>query len=293
MNLLLILALLSIVLWAVEPAVKRWSDPKRGADKLQRALREIYAAHHDLVEVRWNDFPHLDLAFYDSTAKTFAEHGFRILGDLEDRTVSGKVLARRTFIRCLTDDAGVGVGIYNFQLAGWARWVVPFMRNLRIVDIGSEFSDGTFLNTSNAWHARHVKLPPEIDTVFHRLDTLPHVLLQAHHERRDAYLSQHPGVTPIVISAVQDEIASGQRSSRLKAAFRAQSKYQMTRDELRAHAGDMWLPGTAKAAEDLADAIDGAASSRPSRPGRRLAYQVFGWMLLVVIFAVAYRWTAH
>jgi hypothetical protein len=294
MILLIIFIAVFIVLSVFEPAIKRWSDPKSGAERIRRACRQIYVTHHDLVEVQSKDFSHLDLAFYDSTTKTFAEHGFRMLGDFEDRTISGKLATRRTFIRGLTDDESVGVGIYNFQLSGWARWAVPFMRNLRVVDVGSEFSDGRFLTTTNAWHARHVRLPPEIDTAFHRSDTSVETLLREHRTRLRAYLERNPNSKPVVSATLQDEFASVQRSAQHKAEFRAQLQYHMTRDELRALAADLWIPGSEKAACDLADAADGGSTpSRPRGVPEVMRSQVFGWIVLVLIFVVVYRWTVR
>lgn len=273
--------------------LERVADPKWGADRIERALRQLYVAEHELVQVDAKDFRHLDLAFYDATAKTLAEHGFRTVADIEDKTISGKQGSRRTFVRCLTDDESIDAAVYNHQLSAWLHWLAPNRKSTRIVDLESELSDGNFLTTSTAWTSRHLKSSPRFDRAFLRPDTPVDELLAEHRKRLQGYISQHPDSKPVVSTTLEDVFASAQRSYRIKAEFRAQGQYRITREELTGIAQDRLSPGREKAANDIADAAEGRAPTASARqPGSPLLLALC-WLLLVAAFVVMYRWTAN
>lgn len=250
------LTLLLIILWAVGPAVKRWASPKKSADAIQANLRKIYSPEHEYVETSAGDFQHLDHGFYEKTTRELETEGFRTLGDFEIRTAVVPTISRPTFLRALTDDELIGVGIYNFRAKGLLWWVAPSMRNLKVIDVGTDFSDGNSLTTTNAWFGRHLKGPPQLDTQHHRPNTPLSELLRVHRTRVREYMATHPSATPAVSRTLEEVFEQARQTDRLKAEFRARTNHRLSRAELAGIAEDARFPGTKKAAREIADASE-------------------------------------
>jgi hypothetical protein len=97
--------------------------------------------------VRPSDFPELDCEFYDRVRSSLEAHGFRFLGDRENITLSRIVPDSRTFIRTtVSADGSIVGGAYHLKV----RRVRGIPVEKRTIEFETEFSDGTFLSTSNA-----------------------------------------------------------------------------------------------------------------------------------------------
>jgi hypothetical protein len=196
-------------------------------------------------------------------------------------------------VRVATNGDSIGVEIYNYRLRGFLRWLLPHRKDSRVVCFSTEFSDGCFLTTSNAWSSRHIALPDLFVRAIHPPDTLPLALLEDHRKRVSQYVETHPNAKPVASATLTDALASWHRSNRLKGEFNARRQYRITRDELVGIAADHPSPERQKAAFDLADAMEGKRAEHAPRPPQSMGWQVFWWLVLVLVFFVCYRWVAH
>lgn len=142
------------VLLVVVPFIlQRIFTPKRTAQKIVADTKALYSAPHEIVEVRAASFRDLDHRFYDTKRAELEAFGFQYVADIEDLTLSRKYPSMRTFIRALTGDQGtISAGIYQLKFRGFYRLlqlVGLLARKPFFVDLETEFSDGTFVATSN------------------------------------------------------------------------------------------------------------------------------------------------
>jgi hypothetical protein len=252
------------LLWAI----KRWQSPGRGAQKIQSSLQRAMQPRQEYVEVKLDDFPHLDRPFYESFTREAESLGFAFIGDLENRTASSLRQAQPTVLRQHSDQEGIAIGAYNFQGIGWLmRLLVPAMKNLRVIDIETELSDGAFVVTTNAWHSRHLARPPAIEIACHPTDTGLRALLGDHRKRLSGALALRPGMTARKVRSLDDAIAMNHRMNDVRAAFHANRNHQLTREELRGFAEDGVVPGTRQAADDIADVVEARGTTK-RKPGR-------------------------
>lgn len=251
--------------------------------RLQQTMKEIYASEHEYRAARLDEFPHLDSEYYENATRRAVELGFRILGDIEDVTISRTANGGRpTLLRKLSDAVGTSLVVYHFKGKGND----PQTRNGRIVDVLTEFSDGTFSTTTNAWAARHIKQPEAIRLDVHPDGTSLDLLLQTHRKRVAAYREEHPNATPIAVDTIEASIEASRRSARLKADFQRKRDHEISREELHSVASDSGTASMHKAADAIADARNHSPS------GRRTAVTVLAWIALVILFAVVYSFVA-
>jgi hypothetical protein len=142
------------VLLVVVPLVlQHVFTPKRAARKIVADTKAIYSAPHEIVEIRAASFRDLNHRFYDNTRAELEAFGFRYLADIEDLTLSRQFPSMRTFIRALIGDEGtISAGVYQLKFRGFYRLlqlVGLLARKPFFVDLETEFSDGTFVATSN------------------------------------------------------------------------------------------------------------------------------------------------
>jgi len=281
------------LLWFFRPQ----QQAAKGAEKLKTLIRDTHQPRQEYAEVDLGRFPHLDQRFYESIRSEAEALGFVFIGDLENRTANGLGLMKPTVIRQLTDRNGITVGAYNYQGIGLASWLMPGMRSTRTIDLETEFSDGTYVGTSNAWSARHLERPPEIFMTFRTMETGLRALLDEHRRRLKAHIDQRPDRTVREVLSLDDAIESNHRMNALKAAFQAARQHRLTRDELRGLAKDNWAPGTGQAADDVADVLEqptgGSASTLEPTTTSTVARNVLLWIALVVFFVAFYTLTGR
>lgn len=142
-----------IFVWVGSEICRRIFTPKRAARRIVANSKALYAAPHEFAEIRAADFRDLDHQFYNRAQSELEACGFRHLADIENLTGSRQMPAMRTFIRALSGDhRSTSAGIYQIKFRGFYRLLQlagvlaqkPFF-----IDLESEFSDGTFLATSN------------------------------------------------------------------------------------------------------------------------------------------------
>jgi hypothetical protein len=235
----------------------RTRTPRQAAEHILEQQKAVYGGRHEFCEVSPRDFPGLDLTHYDATRDALARKGFRVLGDIEDLTLSRQFPALRTFVRVLAGpDGTVSAGIYNIRLRGFQRVLQIFgslPRDLRTVGFETALDDGTFVGTSNALGADRTGDVPGI-LRFQLPRGTPAAEILARHEAsvREA-LAARPGASPRRVASLNDALEIQHHVQELKNAHR-QSMGYMDREELERIAGPR-LQGEAEAVADEIEKI--------------------------------------
>jgi hypothetical protein len=210
---------------------------EKAAREILAMLESTYQPTHRFVRARADDFRHLDLGFYDRTARQLAGQGFRPLADVEDKTITetpGTVLSAILIRTMLSRDGTVMVALYHPHIRSfWLRALLWLLRKLpsKATDMETECSDGSFVATSNAASAAAIANPPLIATEYLPAGTPP-LEVQARHAVRVAeHLAARPGVSARAISTHDELVASQNRMNALKAAYRGELG-AVTREEL-------------------------------------------------------------
>lgn len=207
----------------------------KDAEELLDMLLMTYSSNHEYAEVDPDDFKYLDLKYYERTWEKLRDEGFRFLGDIEDVTLSQVHPRMRSFIRCLVSgDGSVMAGIYHVRPRGWWRVLVWFglLKQTRVLDLETEFTDGCFVCTSNAEQAAMMTLPDELMPEFYGDITEPAELLEIHKRWVGEYLSQTDGVGCVIVRSLRDGLASQDRMTALKAAHRDEIKGGLLPEEM-------------------------------------------------------------
>lgn len=210
---------------------------EQAARDILAVIEATYQPTHQYVAVDPTSFRHLDLRFYDRTAERLAGHGFRVLGDVEDTTLTNApdTVLMPALIRSLTSrDGTVMATLYHARLKTFGmRLLLWLLRKLpgTIVDMETEFSDGSFVVTSSAASAAAMELPTLIDAEYLPKRTSAVDVYTRHSERVAAHLTSRPGVTARAISSHGELVASQNRMNAIKAAFRGEIE-GITREEL-------------------------------------------------------------
>ncbi|MBP7865077.1 MAG: hypothetical protein KA419_03940 [Acidobacteria bacterium] len=254
MTFLLVLIFVAAFFWGLSWIMR--ARVQAAAVKLDERLRKVYAPRHEYREVRPEEFPHLDLAWYDRMAEGLRARGFRGKGDLEDLTVSAAFPETRTFIRVMTaEDDTLSAGFYQARVTGPTLKMIQArgMDSLRVLDLQTEFEDGRFVSTTNAEMSASIQVPAEIIREVHPAETSADELLQRHRVRLDRFRQGNPGVEAVPMSGMAALIASANRQNALRAAHREGQGGFVTREEIRriARASDQQTAG-----EILADEME-------------------------------------
>ena len=177
--------------------------------------------------------------------------GFRHLGDYEHADLKGTPQDTGCFLRVAASGEGLMTGsMYHFRpQVRWLRLIMLVLNRggMKFVDFQTEFSDGSFMTTSNAEMAGTMKSPSSIDARFLPAKTPPQELLPLHLKRITEHLKKNPELTVREVRTLEDAFAAEERQDAVKAAFR-QELGGMTREELFAHAT---TPAKIEAAEKL------------------------------------------
>lgn len=210
---------------------------EKAAHEILATLEASYQPTHRYVQARAENFRHLDLGFYDRTARLLATKGFRPLADVEDKTITeapGTVLSAILVRTMLSRDGTVMVALYHPHIRSiWLRLTLWLLRKLpaKVTDMETECSDGSFVVTSNAASAAAIENPPIIATEYLAAGAPPLEVHARHVVRLAEHLASRPGVTARVIASHDELVASQNRMNALKAAYRGELG-GITREEL-------------------------------------------------------------
>jgi len=190
------------------------------SDKQKELKQKLYGTMHQYRTATEDDFTGLDRNFYDQTQQDLAAAGFRQLGDkinttLKDVGQFSPVI--RVMVAAPEGQPGTTVvGLYD--MSAWPAGKGKFKG---VVELQSEFTDGTFLVTNNL--GKEVgQVPPEIVRHFHPQDTTHRVLIDLHEQEKAALMAAKPDRHCLMIATLEEAIASDQRQFALKQKFQIQ-----------------------------------------------------------------------
>lgn len=188
--------------------------------KSNREVMLLPAYEHELQPVRAIDFKHLDLAFYQNHQRRLEQKRFRHISDLEDVGVGGARNARRTFLRFMVDEGEtILANVYHFMPSWIGR--VKGDRGSKVVEFETQFSDGSWICTSNAESAGGLPLPMEIEALYLAASSTLEELLHMHAVRIEQHLAARCGLQGVQVKTCEDVIRSQQQQQAIKALFRS------------------------------------------------------------------------
>ena len=244
----------------------------QAAHAILATIEASYQPTHDYVRVEAQRFRHLDLHFYERTMRLLSAKGFQLVADVEDRTISNAprgVLMRVLLRTMLSRDGTVMAALYHPRVKALRlRMLLWVLRRLPkpVVDMETEFADGSFVVTSNAAGAAAIGMPALISARYLPAGTSVHEVHQVHQARMTEHLAARPGLTARVLRTHEEMVASQNRMNAIKAAYRT----EVGGDHARG----------ARRARDLWQRIDHPGSARGDRAGAGAPRGVTGGALL-------------
>ena len=194
-------------------------DSRALAREILGQQKSLYGAPHEHVPANTEEFIDLDRGYYEQIQKFFESEKFRYLEDVENVTLSRAYPALRTFERTMIgDNDGVIVRISQILPLGRVG------RDIRNIELTSEFSDFTFLVTTNA----EILLDTDTGGVKLnrlRLNTGPAELLSTHRASLIELQAKKPGVTVVKCPTLDAVLKSARRQHAVHSVHRKRNGY--------------------------------------------------------------------
>lgn len=217
--LIFVLSVLVITAVCLHDLFSRKRRIRKIAKKMLDSLEQIYIDKHECRVVDASDFSHVDLEYYDQTATTLQNKGFLILGDIEDLTLSQVYPDWRTFTRVLLDENGTIVSsIYHLKPLSPSAKQKP--RSHKVVDFDTEFTNGSFLITSNAKRGKCMSQSSQVMAMCLSSQISTTRLLKIHEKRVRTYHEQNPQTQALCFRSLEDVLNSGNHLMAIKSAYR-------------------------------------------------------------------------
>jgi len=201
---------------------------ERAAQEILASIEATFQPTHRFVRVQASGYRHLDLQFYERSARDLTARGFTLLADVEDRTITetpGTVLSAIMVRTMASRDGTVMCALYHPHIRTFAlRALLWLLRKLpgKVTDMETECTDGSFVVTTNAVSAAAFDSPPLIVTEYVPMKTAPLDVYARHTQRVAEHLAGRPGVQARSITSHDEMIASQNRMNALKAAYRGE-----------------------------------------------------------------------
>jgi hypothetical protein len=201
----------------------------RARHLLRHEAKLVDPRPHELVRAQLQSFGWVDHDFYAGVEKDLGALGFRSLGDIEDRTLSRMNPPTRTFLRLfLSQDGAIVATCAHIRvrgLQGLFVWRATGLREIRLVELGSCFPDGTEMSTSNGRWSEPLKAPPHLLNLRLPRDTATDELVRQHRARLAGLAGAHGA--PVLHETLEQVLDTMQTS------FRRQADYRRKTTELR------------------------------------------------------------
>jgi hypothetical protein len=189
------------------------------AERIRAVRLALYSEPHVYGPVRASDFHWLDEGYYSDMERRLDAMSFRCFGDVEDLTLSAIFPEMRTGIREFVSDDGVlAVSVWQVKVPGWRRLLGhlgTMKRDVRIVDLGTEFSDGTFVATANNPGLDSNIDVPGIERMRLPNETAIEEMVATHRRRVGDFLAAHPGAQPVSVRTAREFRQSVSRAHEL------------------------------------------------------------------------------
>jgi hypothetical protein len=218
------LMVLPLVIWLVIVVVLKLLFRRVGqelsaaAEQIGSDTKAMYGQLHEFTPAIAEDFSGVDGVFYDRTREALEAQGFQYLGDTVDRTIAELGKPSPPIRAFVSPDGETVVGAYHFPFD-----VPPPQINgakCYVYDVGSEFSDGTFLATSNTAELDLMTPPPQIHKQRVPFSTTLMELLQLHAAEKAKLQAAKNGATCTIVHTMDDVLAGERRQQIIKMKFR-------------------------------------------------------------------------
>jgi HAMP domain-containing protein len=208
---------------------------------LRALLENTFKEKHEYANTSLESFSDLDRGFYETATRAFQAQGFTWVGDVEDLTLTRANPSQRTCARVFVGGGGQIQGaVYHLKIRGAARlfqWIGLIPRQIKVIDLETEFQTGVFIGTTNAPIGHALTHGPRILRQFHRGAGLEQ-LLEIHRRRvKEHALTNNASV--VLVGTLASVIESQQRHNLLEALHR-KSVNGLTKEELAA-LGGAWV----------------------------------------------------
>jgi hypothetical protein len=213
--LLLIIALRIVIKVVVGRAIR---DVTEAAAEMAKAGNDIvdggramYGQPHEYRDATDADFANV----YEENLRRHEGAGYRHVADLVNDTIA-RMKNRATPVRVMASpDGSYTVSIFDLKIPGGPA------DGIKTCDVTSEFTDGTFLMTSNTLETNPMTPPPGLQQRQFPRDTSGSELVEAHKiELAKLLAAKGPDVKAVTIATREDVIASERRQQDMKNAFR-------------------------------------------------------------------------
>lgn len=186
-----------------------------------------------IVEDVRSDFPDIDHTWVGETQAHFERLGCHFVADIENITLCAIHPQMRTYIRTmLSPDGTIKVGIYHFKMRGMMGWMVRIFgmpTTQHVIDLESEFSDGTDLVITTARKSSMLHDPPHMTRCYAPVEATPGQLLQWAQSWVE-YIRETRGVEPTIMRNYEEMIAADHRQHARNAAYRRSVGYFTSED---------------------------------------------------------------
>jgi hypothetical protein len=206
------------------------------ARELAFRYKLAFSSPREWRDVSPEQFPHLDLKYYDELTTLLVGQGFRHVVDVEDVTGTRLSPDFRTFQRWMIgNDGEICAVIEHLRSGGGSRLLrldddAP--TSMRLIDFTSEFSDGTFLESANDKGLIFPHEIPGLTRHHHPKYAEPLQLLKEHRRALAAISTTNPTISTVRYVTRNDVAAGIERSFRRLSDFRRSIGY-VTLEELR------------------------------------------------------------
>lgn len=195
------------------------------AEKIYAEMETVFQPRHTVRKVELASFKHLDHTYYEETTRALEREGFRPIADIENTTLSEVYPHNRTALRLfLHREELASAACYNMRFTGWMRfitWILRLPRDIRVVEIETEFDDGSFVSTTTAVDNHLDPEPGIVQSKFDPSTPIP-TLVRTHFGAVARYRTERPDATPLRLTSYNDLLASQDRQQELKSEYRRQ-----------------------------------------------------------------------
>src|SRR5712692_4389490 len=214
---------------------RRLANTRVVAVKVVERVGALCESQFEYAPVNAREFGHLDLSWYEASQRWLEERGCGWLGDEENLTFRRTSKGNRTLLRTMLGRDGTWITyLYHFKPAGLAQALAA--NGFKILELQTQFANGTFVCTSNAEEAGKLDSPPGVEALRLPANSSLDAIVEAHAQRVSAALAANPGVAALRMSGL-DEVHRAQNILQgIKAAFRR--NVGITKQELERLAGN-------------------------------------------------------
>jgi hypothetical protein len=199
----------------------------------RKKVDELCVAEHEYATVDATQFKHLDVAFYEQSRLLLETHGYRFLGDRENLTYRRNTGLRTPYRVMVSGDGVTAAGIYHLRQRWY--WRCLGVKDSKVLDLESKFSNGEWVITCNAQEAGALDQPPGVDAIHLSRDTCFETLIESHSKRVASFLNRHPGVEPTRMETLED--VHRMQAELLKAKAEHRRRTGLTKPELQRISG--------------------------------------------------------